>query len=1197
MTVGAHFQVNQSGNPVPVGTADQARNDLRLAAVQLVGDSVGNSNPSWVALAWPRGSSRPTVTSSTTFTPTFSPDLAGKYRIQYLVNDGTGTNARIFTIGVSADANGVLYDAGRVEPAFGERAGEDNSAGNDRGYAPLIEDTYADHVPRIATHAGLLNVRAAKHKQVYLAGFYAARDGGEGLFYWDSTSTATHYDGMVVQPGHGTGAAMATGRWVRQFSGHSVQADWFGCKGNDSTFNNSPPLAVAMLFASGKYEIHFAGKDYRFFLPSGSIPTTQAGLYTTSPIVLPTQTRLIGIPGQTIFSYGTPGINGDPKLASDVPHVPTTLTPMLRSTTYGFGAQLYINGESYTQRTNPSGTTSANPADAPSGVFSGGHNDGSCVWTNSSLPYRGGGFMTFGDGCKDSLVYGITFDGRAPWIDEAAAPRPPGYPAYSIISSSQPAMYAQPNADQLGYVYGYDIYHRLFDNGGKAGGVFGQNCDRNRISNCIGKNFRGEKFYGDAIYDNGLGDQSPDTTITIEDTWFDSGAVCISTSVGVKVRRCRFSHIHQVFDCARGRSGLDVDSCYFYDCQQGVITEQGLRDQKDPGITWIRNNEFRLMYGNAVGLRVSFSSNPTFAGIRSIRVSNNDFYDCAWTSGAALQIQSFGDVPTNVLTACDVLVNDNRFHVGSLVSTTRSGGATATQCGAAMQFTSHFDEFYLLNNKMTYDQSAIAAGHTFNLSMLWELTNIGSKVWVKGNKFRSQNGVSLTPPAATSDQYIGLWEDNEDWCATNTVPWIGGQANGGTYAGGATIYPKLPVWVANGSVVNTITTIATIGRPERWQLGQIVKFKGSNSGLPILIPETGATHALKAPRLIGTNASHTAELWLIRGSTSSTSDVPVWFEYAYFDSTTGNEPRAQDIAPSFAQISTFAPALEFFGCHITKVTSGSYNYLQHAPDEDGRRDQAYCSSGVTLHHNSATGPAGTAGFPKMILIGGADYTFPLDGESHFVVDNDLGIAREVLRILSDGTTFSSSVSAGDGTISVVGDSVTATGNFAGISLIADQLTGSGTHGAFSLTGGAGAFVPKLIWFAAPSGNGLESWFQAQGGAIGGNNDGGTASICGGSPQGSGSSGGVRLKLATGALVGQTGIELVAFGSRRIVAFNQFAALSTVQMPANTGDGVIYIANAATVPTANATGGGILYCEAGALKYRGSAGTVTTLGAA
>jgi hypothetical protein len=43
-----------------------------------------------------------------------------------------------------------------------------------------------------------------------------------------------------------------------------------------------------------------------------------------------------------------------------------------------------------------------------------------------------------------------------------------------------------------------------------------------------------------------------------------------------------------------------------------------------------------------------------------------------------------------------------------------------------------------------------------------------------------------------------------------------------------------------------------------------------------------------------------------------------------------------------------------------------------------------------------------------------------------------------------------------------------------------------------------------------------------------------------------------------------------------------------------GAGVAFIANAGTVPASNPTGGGVLYVEAGALKYRGSSGTVTTI---
>lgn len=43
-----------------------------------------------------------------------------------------------------------------------------------------------------------------------------------------------------------------------------------------------------------------------------------------------------------------------------------------------------------------------------------------------------------------------------------------------------------------------------------------------------------------------------------------------------------------------------------------------------------------------------------------------------------------------------------------------------------------------------------------------------------------------------------------------------------------------------------------------------------------------------------------------------------------------------------------------------------------------------------------------------------------------------------------------------------------------------------------------------------------------------------------------------------------------------------------------GSGVISIKNASTLPTTNPTAGGILYVEGGALKFRGSSGTVTTI---
>jgi hypothetical protein len=61
--------------------------------------------------------------------------------------------------------------------------------------------------------------------------------------------------------------------------------------------------------------------------------------------------------------------------------------------------------------------------------------------------------------------------------------------------------------------------------------------------------------------------------------------------------------------------------------------------------------------------------------------------------------------------------------------------------------------------------------------------------------------------------------------------------------------------------------------------------------------------------------------------------------------------------------------------------------------------------------------------------------------------------------------------------------------------------------------------------------------------------------------------------------------------------NIYAGFGNQTPSAGGGVGVVTVQNATTVPTSNPTGGGILYVESGALKYRGSSGTITTIAAA
>ena len=71
-----------------------------------------------------------------------------------------------------------------------------------------------------------------------------------------------------------------------------------------------------------------------------------------------------------------------------------------------------------------------------------------------------------------------------------------------------------------------------------------------------------------------------------------------------------------------------------------------------------------------------------------------------------------------------------------------------------------------------------------------------------------------------------------------------------------------------------------------------------------------------------------------------------------------------------------------------------------------------------------------------------------------------------------------------------------------------------------------------------------------------------------------------------------GNDGVTGGRMRLAVGNIFFGSSSSS--AGGGQGVIKITNRVVAPTSNPTGGGVLYVESGALKYRGSSGTVTTI---
>jgi len=88
-----------------------------------------------------------------------------------------------------------------------------------------------------------------------------------------------------------------------------------------------------------------------------------------------------------------------------------------------------------------------------------------------------------------------------------------------------------------------------------------------------------------------------------------------------------------------------------------------------------------------------------------------------------------------------------------------------------------------------------------------------------------------------------------------------------------------------------------------------------------------------------------------------------------------------------------------------------------------------------------------------------------------------------------------------------------------------------------------------------------------------------------------------LRGGVGSADGYDGYVYIETGTRIIMVFDGYNVgffPTGITGSFDSGKNVIFVANATTAPTTDPTGGGILYVEGGALKYRGPNGTVTTI---
>jgi hypothetical protein len=138
--------------------------------------------------------------------------------------------------------------------------------------------------------------------------------------------------------------------------------------------------------------------------------------------------------------------------------------------------------------------------------------------------------------------------------------------------------------------------------------------------------------------------------------------------------------------------------------------------------------------------------------------------------------------------------------------------------------------------------------------------------------------------------------------------------------------------------------------------------------------------------------------------------------------------------------------------------------------------------------------------------------------------------------------------------------------------------GAGYLGYLSVTAPTAATIGAVIRGAAGQSSSLQEWQNSAGSVLANISSTGTFT----STQ--------FLKSQGFKALADDSTVWVSGGSKNI----QFA---TATVSAGGGSGIIGLGNASTIPTSNPTGGGILYAEGGALKWRGSSGTITTIATA
>lgn len=696
-----------------------------------------------------------------------------------------------------------------------------------------------------------------------------------------------------------------------------------GARRDDITFNNAFILADMMDQARGR-EIHF-GPGVWAFCPMVAAAYSVGGQACIYP---PSNTVLRGIPFQTVLQRYVYGMK-DPVTNWEI-WAPTATFPggWAAAHLYTPSQSIIVNGHKYT--TLAGGTSGAVIPAALGTIFSGSVVDNTVSWLLSDKIWRGPLIDLQGVDHtaqpSNILLHGLVLDGVAGREDAT-------YPITTTIPFLMQGGYNDVTTGS-----GWDTSSQTVTCGGLANEI--------EMNQCWVKRARGENIY--------LGGGTPGNIRIFNCVISDGNADGISSTSNMFAWGNRIFHVTQAVESFGSTFTENYSNNWVDDCFHGIIVGNSAA---------ITSSQTQIVQNNRVKayhVGIWFIAPVAGRSADNARIINNTVIDCV---DVGIDLEGFGADIDNVFVGFNQILCDTR----------------ACSTGMTIGSSGNMTDVTIQGNIMKRTLNAVANGFSFSDGISNSLAGAGSTRvrWLDNTIIGKVN----TGGAVASTDYSGLWRGNnyEQYDVTSDIETV-------STAGTQDIHPHHEHNYPEAAVINTIGILGTIGNATKFEDRQVVQLHCRAGAKSIIVPQSGTTHKMPAPRITHPSVDFRVRL-----------DAGIWVLEKYdlvAGSNAGKVPTANDVVPSFTTINAQAPAIEFYGMTKTTLSSaGATNFDRVSNPWFDQILTVQHGANETFKHNSG------AGTIKLTMAGAVDYVPGAAGEVLFKVPSSGTTAIEIGRML------------------------------------------------------------------------------------------------------------------------------------------------------------------------------------------------------